>query len=240
MSTVISAAKDFDTRYGDPKGGMVMGTLTLNERTVRIPADPVKLEGTLSLPERASAVVIFAHGSGSSRLSPRNTFVARVLQNAGIGTLLFDLLTGPEDSVYENRFNIGLLTDRLEAATNWLGKQPDAKDFRLGYFGASTGAAAALIAAANAGALIGAVVSRGGRPDMAGKALGRVQSPTLLIVGGRDDVVIRLNEDAYREITAEKELKIVPGATHLFEEPGTLEEVARLAAEWFLRHLLRQ
>lgn len=216
-----------------------MQTATIHERAVHIPADSVTLEGTLSLPERASAVVIFAHGSGSSRLSPRNTFVARVLQNAGIGTLLFDLLTGAEDSLYENRFNIGLLTDRLETATDWLGRQPDAKDLRLGYFGASTGAAAALMAAANAGALIGAVVSRGGRPDMAGPALGRVRSPTLLIVGGRDDVVIRLNEDAYREITAEKELKIIPGATHLFEEPGALEEAARLAAEWFRQHLLR-
>lgn len=215
-----------------------MGTFTLNERAVRIPADSVTLEGTLSLPEGASAVVIFAHGSGSSRLSPRNIFVARVLQNAGMGTLLFDLLTGAEDSLYENRFNIGLLTNRLKAATDWIGKQPDVKDVRLGYFGASTGAAAALMAAAEAGATIRAVVSRGGRPDMAGPALERVQSPTLLIVGGRDDVVIRLNEDAYREITAEKELKIIPGATHLFEEPGALEEVARLAAGWFRRHLV--
>lgn len=207
-------------------------------RSVQIPVNSVVLEGDLDIPEGAQAVVIFAHGSGSSRLSSRNRFVARVLNDEGIGTLLFDLLTREEDNVYENRFDIDLLTDRLKEVTRWLKAQPEASDLRVGFFGASTGAAAALRAAADLGAEIRAVVSRGGRPDMAEKALGQVQAPTLLIVGGYDDVVIELNEQAYRLIKAEKELKIVPGATHLFEEPGALEEVARAAAEWFKRHLL--
>lgn len=207
-------------------------------KSVHIPVNSVLLEGDLDIPEGAQAVVIFAHGSGSSRLSSRNRFVARVLNDVGIGTLLFDLLTREEDTVYENRFDIDLLTDRLKEVTRWLKAQPETSDLRIGFFGASTGAAAALRAAADLGAEIRAVVSRGGRPDMAEKALGQVQAPTLLIVGGYDDVVIELNEQAYRLIKAEKELKIVPGATHLFEEPGTLEEVARAAAEWFKRHLL--
>lgn len=207
-------------------------------KSVHIPVNSVLLEGDLDIPEGAQAVVIFAHGSGSSRLSSRNRFVARVLNDVGIGTLLFDLLTREEDTVYENRFDIDLLTDRLKEVTRWLKAQPETSDRRIGFFGASTGAAAALRAAADLGAEIRAVVSRGGRPDMAEKALGQVQAPTLLIVGGYDDVVIELNEQAYRLIKAEKELKIVPGATHLFEEPGALEEVARAAAEWFKRHLL--
>lgn len=208
------------------------------QKSVHIPVNSVVLEGDLNIPEGAKAVVIFAHGSGSSRLSSRNRFVARVLNDEGIGTLLFDLLTREEDTVYENRFDIDLLTDRLKEVTRWLKGQPETSDLRIGFFGASTGAAAALRAAADLGDEIRAVVSRGGRPDMAEKALGQVQAPTLLIVGGYDDVVIELNEQAYRLINAEKELKIVPGATHLFEEPGTLEEVARAAAGWFKRHLL--
>ncbi len=210
----------------------------MSQKLVHIPADAVTLEGDLNIPQRTHSVVIFAHGSGSSRLSRRNRFVAEVLNNAGMGTLLFDLLTREEDEVYENRFDIALLTKRLKAATTWLIAQQQTKNFRVGYFGASTGAAAALMAAADLGTEIGAVVSRGGRPDMAEKALERVQSPTLLIVGGYDDVVIKLNQHAYKMVKAEKDLRIVPGATHLFEEPGALEEVARLAAEWFKKYLL--
>ncbi len=205
--------------------------------SVRLTAGTITLEGDLNIPEGAKTIVIFAHGSGSSRLSSRNRFVARVLNDAGIGTFLFDLLTREEDAVYENRFDIDLLTERLKAATRWLKAQPKTSNLRIGYFGASTGAAAALRAAADLGDEIRAIVSRGGRPDMAGKALGDVKAPTLLIVGGNDDVVIELNEKAYRLIKAEKDVKIVPGATHLFEEPGTLEEVAKEAAAWFQKHL---
>jgi pimeloyl-ACP methyl ester carboxylesterase len=197
----------------------------------------VALEGELAIPDKARGVVIFAHGSGSSRHSPRNQFVARELRNAGLGTLLFDLLTAKEDAVYETRFDIDLLAKRLAAATTWFSQQPRAKGLGAGYFGASTGAAAALIAAARMGSGVGAVVSRGGRPDLAERELSRVTAPTLLIVGGLDDVVIDLNRQAYARLKCEKELVIVPGATHLFEEPGTLEEVARLAAEWFARRL---
>jgi len=204
---------------------------------VKIPANGIKLEGALVIPSNAQGVVLFAHGSGSSRHSPRNNFVAQVLQSVGMGTLLMDLLTQEEDSIYQNRFDIELLTWRLERATRWLIDQPQTKLLQVGYFGASTGAAAALQAAATFGASIGAVVSRGGRPDLAMSALDRVQSPTLLIVGGLDDIVIDLNREAYDKIKAEKHLAIIPGATHLFEEPGTLQEVARLAADWFKRHL---
>ena len=211
---------------------------TLTEQQVSIPAGGVTLEGSLVLPPAARAAVIFAHGSGSSRLSPRNRFVAGVLQEAGIGTLLFDLLTRDEDTVYENRFDIELLTDRLKSATIWLQKQPQTKGFSLGYFGASTGTASALRAAADLGRQIGAVVSRGGRPDMAYEALSRVKAPVLLIVGGNDSLVIELNRSAYDKIAAEKRIEIVPGATHLFEEHGALEEVSRLAADWFKLHLL--
>jgi dienelactone hydrolase len=204
---------------------------------VKIPADSVTLDGDLAVPEGAKAVVAFAHGSGSGRLSPRNRYVAEVLRVAGMGTLLLDLLTVKEDAVYENRFDIPLLTERLKAATRWLKSDSRTKDLAVGYFGASTGAASALWAAADLGAEIFAVVSRGGRPDMAKHVLHLVKSPTLLIVGGLDDVVIGLNEEAYRFIKAEKDLKIIPGATHLFEEPGKLEEAASLAAEWFRRHI---
>jgi len=210
---------------------------TLTEQLITIPAGGVTLEGDLVIPPKARAVVVFAHGSGSSRHSPRNRYVAGVLQEAGIGTLLFDLLTRDEDTLYENRFDIDLLTERLKAATLWLGKQPQAEGFALGYFGASTGTASALRAAADLGPAISAVVSRGGRPDLAEQALPRIHAPVLLIVGGNDSVVIDLNRRAYAMIGSEKHLAIIPGATHLFEERGALEEAARLAAEWFKRHL---
>lgn len=207
------------------------------ERIVHVPANGIKLESALIIPADAEGVVLFAHGSGSSRHSPRNNFVAQVLHRSGMGTLLMDLLTTEEDSVYENRFDIDLLTWRLERATQWLMEQPESKTLDIGYFGASTGAAAALQAAATFGTSIGAVVSRGGRPDLAMPVLERVESPTLLIVGGLDDIVIDLNRKAYAKLKAEKHLAIVPGATHLFEEPGTLQEAARLAAKWFKRFL---
>ncbi|MBL0010485.1 MAG: dienelactone hydrolase family protein [Nitrosomonas sp.] len=206
--------------------------------TVKIPVDSVELSGELILPPSASGIVVFAHGSGSSRFSPRNTFVANVLQQQGIGTLLFDLLTRAEDQDYAMRFDIGLLTRRLLAATTWLQADPETKILRIGYFGASTGAAAALQAAAEMGNDIAALVSRGGRPDLAGEAaLRQVTAPTLLIVGGADYGVIELNEQAYALMKCEKELMLVPGATHLFEEPGTLEQAAQHAAKWFLKHL---
>ena len=205
--------------------------------TVKIPADSVELGGELILPPSASGIVLFAHGSGSSRFSPRNTFVASVLQQQGIGTLLFDLLTRAEDQDYAVRFDIDLLTRRLLAATAWLQTMPETKTLRMGYFGASTGAAAALQAAAERGKAITAVVSRGGRPDLAGEAaLNQVTAPTLLIVGSADYGVIELNEQAYALLKCEKELTLVPGATHLFEEPGTLEQVAQLATNWFLKY----
>ena len=207
------------------------------EELVRIPAGGVALDGDLVLPATAPGIVVFAHGSGSSRHSPRNTFVARQLQTAGLGTLLFDLLTRQEDATYETRFDIALLTRRLEAATRWLRQHARTRTLKIGYFGASTGAAAALSAAATFGKQIGAVVSRGGRPDLAMSALGQVASPTLLLVGGEDHEVIVLNQQAYAALRPEKQLVIVPGATHLFEEPGTLEEVARVAAQWFTQHL---
>ena len=207
--------------------------------TVKIPAGSVELSGELVLPPTASSVVLFAHGSGSSRFSPRNTFVAKVLQQQGIGTLLFDLLTRAEDQDYAMRFDIDLLTRRLLAATAWLQAEPKTKTLRIGYFGASTGAAAALQAAAEMGDAIAAVVSRGGRPDLAGEAaLSQVVAPTLLIVGSADYGVIELNEQAYALMKCERELMLVPGATHLFEEPGSLEQVAQLAANWFSRHLI--
>lgn len=206
------------------------------QRTVAIRADGESLEGMLALPPDARGLVLFAHGSGSSRLSPRNNYVAQVLRSGGVGTLLFDLLSAEEDRDYANRFAIGLLAERLVAATRWVRQEAEAAGLPLGYFGASTGAAAALRAAAQLGDGIKAVVSRGGRPDLTGPAISRVTAPTLLIVGGLDDVVIGMNETAYAELRAEKQMVIVPGATHLFEEPGTLEEAARLALAWFQRH----
>lgn len=205
---------------------------------VSIPTDHVVLEGMLELPENAVGVVLFAHGSGSSRRSPRNNFVAEVLRRTGTGTLLFDLLTSQEESVYETRFDIPLLTRRLLAATRWARQYEATRDLAIGYFGASTGAAAALQAAAELPGTVAAVVSRGGRPDLAGEeALARVQAPTLLLVGGWDEAVIGLNRMAHGLLAGPKELVIVPGATHLFEEPGTLEEVAEQAAAWFKKHL---
>jgi putative phosphoribosyl transferase len=201
-----------------------------------IPSDSIRLQGELAIPEGATGVVLFAHGSGSSRLSPRNQLVAQVLQNAGIGTLLLDLLTEEEAADRENVFDIDFLAHRLGDATKWLRTRADARGHGLGYFGASTGAAAALTAAAQ-DPTIRAVVSRGGRPDLALRHLAEVRAPTLLIVGGRDYGVIELNERAYNLLRCRKSLKIVPRATHLFEEPGTLEEVAALASDWFLRHL---
>jgi dienelactone hydrolase len=208
------------------------------QQLVHIPDGPARIEGMLEVPDGAQGIVLFAHGSGSSRLSPRNNYVAGVLREAGIGTLLMDLLTVEEDSEYKTRFDIPLLTRRLTVATDWLKQHTDFKSLPIGYFGASTGAAAALQAAAKMGKAAAAVVSRGGRPDLAGgAALRQVVSPTLLLVGGYDDVVIELNQAAYEVMSCEKELSIIPGATHLFEEPGTLEEVARQATRWFKRHL---
>jgi putative phosphoribosyl transferase len=200
----------------------------------RIPVGQVHIEGMLELPADVRGIVLFAHGSGSSRHSKRNNYVARVLQNSGIGTLLMDLLTPEEDADYSVRFDIPLLTHRLLAATNWIKAEQQSTHLPIGYFGA----AAALQAAAGFGEEIGAVVSRGGRPDMAGiTALENVKSPTLLLVGGWDDEVITLNREAYEHMLCTKELIIIPGATHLFTEPGTLEEVARQAAAWFGRYL---
>jgi len=208
-----------------------------SERLVNIPSKGVRLEGALAIPDGVQGVVLFAHGSGSSRHSPRNNYVAQVLRRAGLGTLLIDLLTRDEDIDYQTRFDIGLLAERLDAATAWLMEDDETSGKRIGYFGASTGAAAALKSAAAAGNSIGAVVSRGGRPDLAMESLPKVVSPTLLVVGGRDELVIELNRAAYGRIKAEKEMVIVPGATHLFEEPGALEEVANLAARWFKKYL---
>ena len=207
----------------------------------RIPARSAMLEGEADVGEESRGIVLFAHGSGSSRHSPRNQFVARSLRDAGLATLLFDLLTREEEAVDLHtrhlRFDIGLLAERLVDASRWVRSRPEMRALKIGYFGASTGAGAALVAAAELGTEIGAVVSRGGRPDLAADALTRVKSPTLLIVGGLDEPVIKLNEDALARLRCEKELRIVPGATHLFEEHGALEEVARLAGEWFGRHL---
>jgi putative phosphoribosyl transferase len=211
------------------------------ERPVRVPVGPVELEGDLGVPEGARGVVLFAHGSGSGRTSPRNRYVAQTLGEAGLATLLIDLLTPDEEAVdlrtAHLRFDIGMLAERLAGATDWLTENPDTRDLRIGYFGASTGAGAALVAAVRRPGEVGAVVSRGGRPDLAGDALPLVEAPTLLIVGGEDEPVIGMNEEALAQMRAEKSLEIIPGAGHLFEEPGALEEVARLAAGWFERHL---
>jgi len=205
---------------------------------VRMPVDHVLIEGMLELPAKPAGLVLFAHGSGSSRHSPRNNFVARVLRENGLGTLLMDLLTPLEDIDYQARFDIGLLTRRLLQATQWVKQNPETANLPVGYFGASTGAAAALRAAAAMGDRVQAVVSRGGRPDLAGQLdLVKVRAPTLLLVGGLDTEVIELNQAAYALLSCAKKLRIVPGATHLFEEAGTLEQVASQAAVWFTRHL---
>jgi putative phosphoribosyl transferase len=197
------------------------------------------LRGNLSVPHQARGVVTFAHGSGSGRFSPRNQFVAEALQEGGLATLLLDLLEEDEAEDRHKIFDIELLAERLQSAADWLAHEPRARTLSLGYFGASTGAGAALVAAARFPEHVGAVVSRGGRPDLAASFLPRVQAPTLLIVGGRDDGVIQLNEQALARLQCPKEMVIVPGATHLFPEPGALEEVARLASAWFVRHLSR-
>ena len=210
----------------------------LTAREVEI--GPLGLAGTLHLPASASALVVFAHGSGSSRFSPRNMAVANALNARGIATLLFDLLTPDEEQNRANVFDIPLLAERLVAVVRWIDRQPELARLPLGLFGASTGAAAALVAAARLGSRVGAVVSRGGRPDLADAALDNVSAPTLLIVGGLDDVVIELNEQAFARLTAPKAIEIVPGATHLFPEPGTLEVVIEHAARWFKTHLGRR
>src|SRR6266516_199357 len=212
----------------------------VNMNEVQIQAGREVLFGNLNIPEGATALVLFAHGSGSSRHSPRNQFVARTLNNARLATLLFDLLTQEEETIdlrtREHRFNIGLLAERLVHATRWAKQQDETRDLRIGYFGSSTGGGAALVAAAQIPQDVAAVVSRGGRPDLAGEALPKVQAPTLLIVGGNDDIVIELNEQARDRMRCEVKLQIVPGATQLFEEPGALEQVAKLASDWFLLH----
>ena len=211
-----------------------------HEQLVRIPVDQAHVEGLLALPAAPIGVVLFAHGSGSSRHSPRNNYVAGVLHAHGVGTLLLDLLTPEEDRDYRARFDIALLTQRLRAAARWLGRQPLTRALPMGYFGASTGAAAALMAAAAQGSDVRAVMSRGGRPDLAGpEALARVACPTLLLVGGRDEEVLELNRQAASLMRCPHRLSVVPGATHLFEEPGTLEAAARQAADWFEKYLPR-
>jgi putative phosphoribosyl transferase len=211
------------------------------ERDVSVPAGIVTLPGTLGVPGQGQGVVLFAHGSGSSRLSPRNRYVAGALRDAGLATLLIDLLSPEEEQADmvtgRLRFDIGLLAARLVDAIDWLGAEPSTRTRRVGLFGASTGGGAALVAAAERPDAVGAVVSRGGRPDLAGDALPRVSAPTLLVVGGEDDVVIGLNQRALEKMRAQVRLEIVPGATHLFEEPGALEQVATLAGDWFRQHL---
>jgi putative phosphoribosyl transferase len=210
---------------------------------VQVPAGAEVLEGDLSVPERARGIVLFAHGSGSSRHSPRNRHVAQVLQEAGVGTLLFDLLTAREESIDQRsgefRFDIELLSQRLLEATEWMAEQPQAEELMFGYFGASTGAAAALVASAQQPPRLAAVVSRGGRPDLASSSLPLVKVPTLLIVGGDDSLVLQMNRWALAQLSCEKRLSVVSGATHLFAEPGALDRVARLASGWFAEHLPR-
>jgi putative phosphoribosyl transferase len=220
---------------------MERGTATQAAHAVEIPAGGVRLAGDLVLPPNPRGVVVFAHGSGSGRFSPRNRAVAGVLVGAGLATLLMDLLTSGEEAVdlrtRQLRFDVDLLGRRVIATLDWLGADATTNDLPVGCFGASTGAAAALIAAAERPARVGAVVSRGGRPDLAGEALGRVTAPTLLIVGGNDVDVLRLNQAAMAALAGEARLEVVPGATHLFEEPGALERVAALARDWFVEHL---
>jgi putative phosphoribosyl transferase len=209
------------------------------DEEILVPVGQVTLGGHLTLPEHCGGIVLFAHGSGSSRNSPRNQYVASVLVRAGLGTLLFDLLTAYEEVDRTHVFDIELLARRLTEVTRWVRRRPEAAAGRIGYFGASTGAAAALCAAAEPDADVAAIVSRGGRPDLAGRCLPEVHAPTLLIVGGRDELVLELNRAALSQLRGESRLVVVPGATHLFEEPGALEEVARLARDWFVRHLTR-
>lgn len=206
-------------------------------QSVEIPVGQIVLEGILNIPKDAVGIIIFVHGSGSSRFSPRNSFVAEYLQENGFATLLFDLLTSKEDEIYENRFDIDLISERLKIVTEWITKQPATNKLKIGYFGASTGSAAAIKAAVDLGNEISAIVSRGGRPDLAATEISDLNTPTLLIVGGDDRIVIELNSMVFDKIRTDKKLEIIPGASHLFEEPGALEEVARLAAEWFKKYL---
>jgi len=212
-----------------------------NSQEIDIPVDEDFMKGTLTRPEKAKGLVLFVHGSGSSRFSPRNQYVAQILNKAGLATLLFDLLTPQEEKIdditADYRFDIDLLTQRLINVTDWVLSFPQTRDLNIGYFGASTGAAAALLAAVPLSKNIKAIVSRGGRPDLAYKILNDVKAPTLLIVGGRDEPVIQMNQSAFQVLTCEKELLIIPGATHLFEEEGKLEEVAEAAKQWFTDHL---
>lgn len=210
------------------------------DQEVTIDAKQAQLKGNLVVPQGAQGIVVFAHGSGSGRFSPRNRYVAEELQQGGLATLLVDLLEESESDDRRKVFDIDLLTTRLLSATDWIARNKLTNNFNIGYFGASTGAAAALEAASIRGSQIGAVVSRGGRPDLAAHYLSEVSAPTLLIVGGEDYQVISLNEDAYAALRCEKELQIIPGATHLFEEPGTLEEVAKSAKAWFTNYLANQ
>lgn len=212
----------------------------LKEELVKIPLANIELTGNLVIPKEAAGIVLFSHGSGSSRLSPRNNYVAEVLQKRGFATLLFDLLTQAEDQQYDNRFDIELLTQRLEEVSRWVMDNPAAKALPIGYFGASTGAASALRAAAALGDQVKAVVSRGGRPDLAMDDLPEVRCPTLLIVGGFDQQVIELNRKALLQLTGVRQMKVVPGASHLFTEAGKLEEVAALAGDWFSVHLKQE
>jgi putative phosphoribosyl transferase len=226
------------SRYEQEEGDMAA---VMSGHDVTVASGPVTLRGLLGVPRDARGVVLFAHGSGSGRLSSRNNFVARSLQDAKLATLLIDLLTEDEERADARtghlRFDIAFLAGRLRAATAWLAHSAETRGLKIGYFGASTGAAAALVAAAEMPDHVDAVVSRGGRPDLAGEGLSKVKAPTLLIVGSRDVPVIPLNEDAYAQLRCEKKLEIVSGASHLFEEPGTLEVVARLASSWFSKHL---
>jgi len=216
---------------------MSHATIPCTEEVVRIPSGSVMIEGGLGLPRVPRGVVLFAHGSGSNRHSPRNGYVAEALRDAGLATLLIDLLTPEEEQFYESWFDVEVLEQRMLAATRWLRTDERTRALPIGYFGSSTGASAALSAAAEEGASIRAVVSRGGRPDLAPHAWPRVQSPTLFIVGGDDAGIVDLNRDAHDALSCEKQLAIVPGASHLFEEPGALDEVARLSARWFAKHL---
>jgi putative phosphoribosyl transferase len=238
----VEESNDSDTKRDNR--GQIMERETEHrseERAVRISAGGIELEGNLGVVDGAGGVVLFAHGSGSGRSSPRNLYVARILRQAGLSTLLIDLLTAEEEAVdlrtRQLRFDIVMLAERLVGATDWLRDNPDTQNMRIGYFGASTGAGAALVAAAERPDEVGAVVSRGGRPDLAGEALSRVEAPTLVIVGGSDVPVIGMNEEALGRMHVEKQLDIVPGATHLFEEVGALKEVSRLATAWFRRYL---
>lgn len=211
------------------------------QHEITIPTDNVELQGLLHIPDKANGIVIFAHGSGSGRLSPRNQFVAEILQHVNLATLLFDLLTQEEEKIDERtaqfRFDINFLASRLLSATEWILQNPNLKQLPIGYFGASTGGGAAIAAAAKLGKQISAVVSRGGRPDLADQALSYIQAPTLLIIGSLDEQVIALNKQAYKHLNCVKQIEIINGATHLFEEPGKLAEVANLAGAWFTKYL---